>query len=288
MPRPHSYRARSARKLYTSTNLCGIAALFALPALGCADDGTQRMSADNSDPPRGDINFRSTGGDAGGDAGIARNTTNNDAGSNGVTSVRDAATSEPAVCFGYSSADPTFGSFSQCLLERCCGSYRSCFDDATCKSTAMCAFAATTQASVNTCVAEIEGVENIASRLWFFNMYTCGIANCSGMLPRPRAPDACETYKDCRSCLNGKGRMEAGVYGNCGWLTDGTCHSGSTSGPDDPKLWGDGLKWSFFDDAACGGGSGSNSGGCTADVDCGSCERCERSTGKCLTRLTCN
>lgn len=27
--------------------------------------------------------------------------------------------------------------------------------------------------------------------------------------------------------------------------------------------------------------------GCTADVDCGSCERCERTTGRCIARLTC-
>jgi hypothetical protein len=36
---------------------------------------------------------------------------------------------------------------------------------------------------------------------------------------------------------------------------------------------------------ACGNSSPSN--GCTADVDCGHCERCERSTGKCLSRLAC-
>lgn len=28
--------------------------------------------------------------------------------------------------------------------------------------------------------------------------------------------------------------------------------------------------------------------GCTADADCGHCERCERSTGKCLTRVACD
>lgn len=33
--------------------------------------------------------------------------------------------------------------------------------------------------------------------------------------------------------------------------------------------------------------SSSGGGGCTADVDCGSCERCERTTGNCVARLTC-
>ena len=33
-----------------------------------------------------------------------------------------------------------------------------------------------------------------------------------------------------------------------------------------------------------GGGDG---GGCTADADCGQCERCERSTGNCIARLSC-
>lgn len=37
---------------------------------------------------------------------------------------------------------------------------------------------------------------------------------------------------------------------------------------------------------ACG--SSSPSSGCTADADCGRCERCERSTGECLTKLACN
>lgn len=37
---------------------------------------------------------------------------------------------------------------------------------------------------------------------------------------------------------------------------------------------------------ACGSSAPSN--GCTADADCGHCERCERSTGKCLTKLSCN
>jgi hypothetical protein len=37
---------------------------------------------------------------------------------------------------------------------------------------------------------------------------------------------------------------------------------------------------------ACG--DSAPSGECTADVDCGHCERCERSTGKCITRLACD
>jgi hypothetical protein len=35
------------------------------------------------------------------------------------------------------------------------------------------------------------------------------------------------------------------------------------------------------------GGGGDDGDGCTADVDCGSCERCERTTGTCIARLTC-
>ncbi len=35
------------------------------------------------------------------------------------------------------------------------------------------------------------------------------------------------------------------------------------------------------------GAGDSKPGGCEADSDCARCERCERSTGKCLTRLTC-
>jgi hypothetical protein len=42
-------------------------------------------------------------------------------------------------------------------------------------------------------------------------------------------------------------------------------------------------------DSDCDPNSGSSGGhgGCTADSDCGSCQRCEQSTGKCLTKLTC-
>ncbi|HEX4337677.1 MAG TPA: hypothetical protein VH062_17305 [Polyangiaceae bacterium] len=36
---------------------------------------------------------------------------------------------------------------------------------------------------------------------------------------------------------------------------------------------------------ACGS---TTSSACTADADCGHCERCERSTGKCLTRIACD
>ena len=35
------------------------------------------------------------------------------------------------------------------------------------------------------------------------------------------------------------------------------------------------------------GGGGEEESGCTADVDCGSCERCERSSGNCVSRLSC-
>lgn len=38
---------------------------------------------------------------------------------------------------------------------------------------------------------------------------------------------------------------------------------------------------------AAGSSGGGSSGGCTADADCGSCERCERSTGNCIARLSC-
>jgi hypothetical protein len=34
-------------------------------------------------------------------------------------------------------------------------------------------------------------------------------------------------------------------------------------------------------------GSDGPSNACTADADCAHCERCERSTGKCLTRVAC-
>lgn len=34
-------------------------------------------------------------------------------------------------------------------------------------------------------------------------------------------------------------------------------------------------------------GAEENEDGCTADADCGSCKRCERSTGRCLTKLGC-
>ncbi|MBX3231219.1 MAG: hypothetical protein KIT84_09780 [Labilithrix sp.] len=36
-----------------------------------------------------------------------------------------------------------------------------------------------------------------------------------------------------------------------------------------------------------GGGGGGGSGGCTADSDCGRCQRCVRSSGSCVARLTC-
>lgn len=34
-------------------------------------------------------------------------------------------------------------------------------------------------------------------------------------------------------------------------------------------------------------GGGGGGGGCSADSDCGRCQRCERSTGRCISRLTC-
>jgi hypothetical protein len=192
-------------------------------------------------------------------------------------------------CFGTSTADLTPGSPQQCALERCCGSAASCAKDATCASAFKCASSATSQAQFDACVAQVDGDQNIASRLWFFDFFSCTSANCSGTsLPNPKPADPCEQYEDCSSCLNGTGLAAGGATGNCGWMTDGSCHGGSTAGPDDPAAWGDDLKWTFFDDTACPGGGGSNPGGCTADADCGHCERCERSTGNCLTKLTCN
>lgn len=41
------------------------------------------------------------------------------------------------------------------------------------------------------------------------------------------------------------------------------------------------------DTAGFGSGSGGGDDGCTADSDCGSCQRCERSSGRCIARLTC-
>lgn len=38
---------------------------------------------------------------------------------------------------------------------------------------------------------------------------------------------------------------------------------------------------------AAGGGSSGGGSGCTADADCGHCERCERTTGSCLSRISC-
>jgi hypothetical protein len=70
-------------------------------------------------------------------------------------------------------------------------------------------------------------------------------------------------------------------------MSNGTCHSGSTRGPNDPAAGGSGLTWTFWDDAYCPGGPGPGEG-CTADADCGSCERCERSTGNCVARLSCD
>jgi len=40
-------------------------------------------------------------------------------------------------------------------------------------------------------------------------------------------------------------------------------------------------------DCELDGDGGESDEGCTADSDCGSCERCERSTGNCLTKLSC-
>lgn len=49
---------------------------------------------------------------------------------------------------------------------------------------------------------------------------------------------------------------------------------------DDEPLWSTGT----YEGS---GGDGDGDGGCTADVDCGSCERCERSSGNCVSRLSC-
>lgn len=40
-------------------------------------------------------------------------------------------------------------------------------------------------------------------------------------------------------------------------------------------------------DTARLGGPPDDDGGCTADSDCGNCERCERSSGRCISRLSC-
>lgn len=60
----------------------------------------------------------------------------------------------------------------------------------------------------------------------------------------------------------------------------------------------DSLIWGYMDSATSTGvwtatrgkpaSSGSDTHGCTADVDCGSCERCERTTGNCISRLVCH
>jgi hypothetical protein len=190
----------------------------------------------------------------------------------------------PTQCFGHPTADEHPTAFAQCLYSNCCGSVYSCENDAVCSQAYACALNATAQADFNACMEPLNAPENIASDLWFLNLYSCSSASCFAGA-KPLTTDPCAGYTSCGTCLNGDGISSNGATGNCGWMTDGTCHSGSTKGPNDPAAWGDDLKWTYFDPDLCPGAPSPS--GCTADADCGSCEYCERSTGKCLTRLTC-
>ncbi len=177
--------------------------------------------------------------------------------------------------------------YGRCLYGECCGSSFSCLNDSLCNTVYACAMKATSQAQFTTCTDQLEGISNLASKMWFLNLYSCSAAACFD-LTKPPPADPCAAFTSCAACLNGAGISSNGATGNCGWMTDGKCYSGSTKGPNDPAAWGTDNKWTFFDDAYCPGAPGSGSGGCTNDVDCGSCERCERSTGRCITRLNCS
>jgi hypothetical protein len=135
---------------------------------------------------------------------------------------------------------------------------------------------------------KLEGTSNIASKLWFIDLSACLTTQCNeNTYDKPPVEDPCTKNTTCAACVNAPGYSSNGFTGNCGWTGDGTCHAGSTKGPDSWDNLGGSSTWIFFDDSLCPGGGG-GSGGCTADADCGHCERCERSTGKCLTKAGCS
>lgn len=230
----------------------------------------------------------SDGGD--GDGGTGATGSGGASGSSGGSSAVDASGGDssggPVLCFGYPEAGEQISDFGRCLYAECCGSLFSCAYDTLCNDVYDCSIAATSQAEFTACTDRLEGISNLASKMWFLNLYSCTMASCLD-LSQPAPADPCAAYTSCSACLNGSGFSSHGTTGNCGWMSDGECHSGSTRGPNDPAAWGSDNGWAFFDDAYCPGGDGSGDGGCTHDSDCGSCERCERSTGNCLTRLVC-
>lgn len=205
----------------------------------------------------------------------------------GAVSPGSNTSSGPVSCHGHPTAEEAENPYATCLFGRCCGSVASCSEDETCARVANCVAEATSQSEGNECVAALEAYERLASKLWFLDYFSCINAQCASndAVEGAPKPDPCAAYKSCSQCLNGAGYQAAGATGNCGWSGE-ACHAGSTRGPDDPSVQ-DG--WIFFDDAMCpgAGGGSSGGGGCTHDVDCGHCRRCERSTGNCLTRVAC-
>lgn len=262
-------RSRSRTHIYT-TALATSLTLYLTSGCGSADP-------DPSEPsPQSSAGTSSVAGAGQTSPGAAT-------GSGGAASSSAASAS----CFGHPEAGEQVSDFGRCLYSECCGSTFSCSTDTLCNDVYGCVLAATTEAAFKACTDRLEGVANIASKLWFLNLYSCTAASCADR-SRPAPADPCAAYTSCSACLNGSGISSNGWTGNCGWMSDGKCHSGSTRGPNDPAHWGADNKWTFFDDAACPGAGGSDPSGCTNDVDCGSCERCERSTGKCIQRLNCS
>jgi hypothetical protein len=198
-----------------------------------------------------------------------------DASDGGPTSSPDASPAVIGECFGRPAAGQDAGPIALCAFSRCCGAFESCAKDSLCTQVVNCSQACTTQSCQQACVAPLQDMSNIASEVWFDDYAGCMNNEClSGHDQAPKMADDCSKYSTCGSCV-----AAVGTDGNCGWLSDGTCHAGSTAGPDDPSVWGS-SGWTFFDPAGCPGSPTPK--GCTADSDCSGCARCDRGTGSCV------
>lgn len=276
----------SKSSIHSRASATFMGSILSIPALLIACGSGDPSAPDATFPPDPTAGTRSTAGAGGaGSAGSSGGMIGSGGSMSGGTS--GSGGSMPALCFGHPTPDEDPGVYGACKLERCCGSLASCAADSVCSSVYGCVQRAADQAAVNACVAPLDATQNIASALWFADLFSCDSLNCSEAAVKvPPVPDPCTQNATCSSCVNAAGRSQGGVTGNCGWMTDGTCHAGSTKGPDDPAAWGSDNRWTFFDDAGCPGAP--KPSGCTADADCAHCEYCERSTGNCLTKVACH
>ncbi|MBX3185164.1 MAG: hypothetical protein KIT72_16720 [Polyangiaceae bacterium] len=206
-------------------------------------------------------------------------------------------------CYGHPDAtERAEGSaFALCTYDRCCGAYAACNTDEDCNAVLECSYAASSQEDFDRCIApffsdgpgSINGIaiEYLFAYKYFNDLFSCWASSCNDTASAPPA-DPCRSHSGCSQCVDGMGVQQNGFVGACVYVTKddrSACVSGSAYGPNrlSDRDRGEDWSWLYWDSDRCPG-AGGGPGGCTHDSDCGRCERCERSTGNCLTRPSCN